>query len=355
MVAMSLIKKYRKCQDILSYLGTSHESIHYTGWIGYGNLGDELLLQATQAMFEPRRIVCPPETSLPVIRNVMDKKHHQLAILGGGTQIGHQSPIKRFSEVLARSENGIVLGAGVSPSLSGPIPEWLSAWGEVLRPLTYVGVRGLESAATLRRVDVQAEVLGDPVCYFAKPGDFWQPQGTKIGVNVGHSNGHVYGSEERFQQVMVDTVSHLIKEGFEIEFFCVWLDDLGVTQSVAARCGIERPIIHETYYRAEDFQERVKFMNAFIGIKLHAVALATCSNVPSIMIEYRPKCLEYMKSIDAGQYCLRSDQAEPKSLLEMFDEVWNERSSVSKRLCTSTSVLRENIVLTVERLKEQCF
>lgn len=333
----------------------TNDSIHYTGWIGHGNLGDELLLQATQALFEPRRVVCPPSISLPVIRNLIEKKHHQLAILGGGTQIGDLSPVKRFREVLARSEKGIVLGAGVTPSISGPIPGWLCAWGEVLRSLTYVGVRGLESAATLRRVDVQAEVLGDPVCYFAKPGDYWQPQGRKIGVNVGHSNGHVYGSEERFQQVMVDTVSSLIKEGFEIEFFCVWLDDIAVTQSVAARCGIERPTIHETYYRAEDFQERVKFMNAFIGIKLHAVALATCTNVPSIMIEYRPKCLEYMKSIDAEQYCLRSDQVETKSLREMLDEVWSERSSISKRLCTSTNDLRKNMVLTVERLKEQCY
>ena len=165
------MSKLGQIGDILRYLAQDSHSIHYTGWVGYRNLGDEILLEAAQECFAPARIVWIREFHNARARALVARKRHELAMLGGGTQIGERSPIDRFRRAIAASKAAFVFGAGVTPAVDGPIPSWLEQWGEVLRPLAYVGVRGPESAATLRRAGVDAQVLGDPVAWFTRPVD----------------------------------------------------------------------------------------------------------------------------------------------------------------------------------------
>ncbi|HEX7638723.1 MAG TPA: polysaccharide pyruvyl transferase family protein [Burkholderiaceae bacterium] len=307
--------------DILRYLAEDAHSIHYTGWVGYRNLGDEILLEAAQQCFAPARIVWIKDFHDKRMRALISRKRHELAMLGGGTQIGEHSPLERFRRALAASKSGFVFGAGVTPCTEGPVPPWLEQWGEVLRPLPYVGVRGPESAATLKRVGVAAQVLGDPVCWFARPTDFWLPQDGLIGINVGHSHGHMYGQESEIQRQLAELVRGLAARGHRFEFFCVWPEDLETTRRIAAEAGIARPVIHEIYDGAMRFQEAVRRMQVFIGIKLHAVALAMCSSVPSLMIEYRPKCREFAATMGAEDYCVRSDALDVGQMLALVDDL----------------------------------
>ena len=340
-------------RDLIKYLGTSGRSIHYTGWVGYRNLGDEILLEAARECFAPAPIAYLRDFGKPVVRQLIDAKRHRLAMLGGGTQIGVPSPIERFKGALARSDAGIVFGAGVTPAVSGPVPDWLEAWGEVLRPLRYVGVRGPESAATLRRVGVDAQVLGDPVCWFSQATDFWKPEPGLIGFNVGHSHGHMYGQENVIQTQLADLARELVARGNRLEFFCVWPEDLATTKKVAADAGIADPVIHEIYEGALRFQRAASRMQVFIGIKLHAVALAMCANVPSLMIEYRPKCREFASTMGVEKYCVRSDSLDVAQLLGLVDELRASGSEVSGVLRAHAQVIRARLCALSDTLLKE--
>ena len=315
------MSKLGQIGDILRYLAQDSHSIHYTGWVGYRNLGDEILLEAAQECFAPARIVWIREFHDARARALVARKRHELAMLGGGTQIGERSPIDRFRRAIAASKAAFVFGAGVTPALDGPIPPWLEQWGEVLRPLAYVGVRGPESAATLRRAGVDAQVLGDPVAWFTRPVDFWQPTEGLIGVNVGHSHGHMYGQESTIQTQLAQLVRELGARGHRFEFFCVWPEDLETTRRIAAEAGVKDPVIHEIYEGARRFQEAVRRVQVFVGIKLHAVALAMCSSVPSLMIEYRPKCREFATTMGVQDFCVRSDTLDVGQMLALVDDL----------------------------------
>jgi len=337
------MSKITAVRQLVSYLAESRHTIHYTGWVGYQNLGDEILLEAAVEAFAPARLVWVREFHNKAVQRLIAGKKHELAMLGGGTQIGERSPIARFKRAIAASKSGFVFGAGVTPSTSGPIPDWLQAWGEVLRPLPYVGVRGPESAATLARVGVNAQAMGDPVCWFAKPLDYWQPEAGLVGVNVGHAHGNMYGQESTIQAQLTEVVRQLLAQGKRIEFFCVWPEDLETTRRIAAAAGVAKPVIHEIYEGAAKFQSTVRRMQLFVGIKLHAVALAMCTNVPSLMIEYRPKCREFASTMGVESFCVRSDSLDVAQMMDLVAQLEAHGPETSRTMHASAMVIRDRI------------
>ena len=339
------MSKLNAVSDLLTYLGEGRHTIHYTGWIGYRNLGDEILLEAARESFAPAKVIWVKDYHNNFVRKMVGGHRHELAMLGGGTQIGERSPIDRFEAAVARSKGGIVLGAGVTPALDGPVPDWLKRWGDVLRPLEYVGTRGPESAETLRRAGVNAQVLGDPVCWFSQTPEFWKPEPQLIGMNIGTSHGHMYGDERKVQDTFAVVAKKLIAAGHRVEFFCVWPDDLETTQRVAADAGIANPVIHRIYEGARTFQEAVRKVQVFVGIKLHACALAMCASVPTLMVEYRAKCREYAGTMGTEEFCLRSDTLDAEQMLALVDQLKARGPSVAAGMHQHARVIKQRIEL----------
>ncbi len=345
------MSKLAAVTDVLEYLGESRHTIHYTGWIGYRNLGDEILLEAAQESLAPARVVWVKNFHNGWARKLVATRRHDLAMLGGGTQIGERSPIDRFREALTRAKGGFVFGAGVTPATDGPVPAWLEEWGQLLRPLEYVGTRGPESAATLQRVGVNAQVLGDPVCWFSRPLDFWQPEEGLVGMNCGTAHGHQYGEEAATRQQFVHVAKALLAQGRRIEFFCVWPEDLETTRRVAAEAGIAHPVIHEIYEGALRFQQAVRRMKVFVGIKLHACALAMCANVPTLIIEYRPKCREFAGTMGAEEFCVRSDRMDAGQMLALVATLEARGPAVAAGMHRCAQVIRERIVALTSQIR----
>ena len=329
----SISRKMQRVHHWRAYLMSGRSAVSYTGWLGHQNLGDEILYEAAEECFASVNLVSYPISNRNFLNRLAATKRHSLAVLGGGTLIGGHPPFERYKSELAKAKGGLVFGAGVSPlAPDAPIPPWLENWGSVLRTLAYVGVRGPDSAATLARVGVNAEVLGDPVCWFSQAEAYWQPKNKVMGLNVGQSNGTMYGDENTVQKVFADFARAAMQRGWKIEFFCVWPEDLAVTRKVAAEAGISNPTIHCIYQNARVYQDRVRSMKVYVGIKLHAVALAMSANVPALMVEYRPKCLEFMNTMGMGRYVQRSDKITVSTMLLMLDVLDAEGAVISSAI-----------------------
>jgi hypothetical protein len=326
-----LSNRLSRALHVARFFSSPRDGAAYIGWLGFRNLGDEVLFEVAERCMAPMPMSWMWEPSSPLIGKLLKHKRHACTVLGGGTQIGDPSPLDWFKDRLAQSDTGAVFGAGVDPSLEGPIPAWLEAWGDVLRRLPYVGVRGPESAATLARVGVKAENLGDPVCWFSSPVEFWQPQEKVLGLNVGHSYGHMFGSEDVIQKNFITYAKTMRERGWRIEFFCVWPDDLNVTQRVASEAGIAAPVIHCIYESADDYLQAVRRMKVFTGIKLHAVAMAMCANVPALMVGYRAKCREFMSTIGMESHALRSDNFDAGQMLALTESLDSNGATIAAR------------------------
>jgi polysaccharide pyruvyl transferase WcaK-like protein len=94
-----------------------------------------------------------------------------------------------------------------------------------------------------------------------------------------------------------------------------------MTEQVARIGKIANPVIHCEYLDPDRYMARVSKMEAFIGLKLHSVILAMCAHVPSIMLEYRPKGLDFMASLGLERFNVRTSDVEPKALLELLSDL----------------------------------
>lgn len=344
-------RKIDRLQSAWQYLDSPSTAASYVGWTGHSNLGDEILLEAARECLDPIEVVVHLQTNQPLLRWIQARKRHDIAILGGGTLIGDHPPYQRFVDELAKARVGMVFGAGVSEYVvDGPTPEWLERWGEVLRPLAYVGVRGPDSAATLARVGVQAEVLGDPVCWFSQELSFWTPREKVLGLNVGRANRAMFGDEDVVLRRFSEYASAMRRDGWEIEFFCVWPEDLPATRQVAADAGIASPRIHCIFANAHAYQAIVRRMKLFVGIKLHAVALAMSANVPSLMVEYRPKCLEFMNTMGMGGFDVRSDDMRLERMLQLTHMLDTGGPLVSECIRAAMAPIQRRLHMLKDRL-----
>jgi polysaccharide pyruvyl transferase WcaK-like protein len=96
--------------------------------------------------------------------------------------------------------------------------------------------------------------------------------------------------------------------------------------------------IYDDYEKYLDIVGRTK---VFIGMKLHAVALATCAYVPSVMLEYNPKCRDYMDSIGQGANTLRTDNFTAEEVWESAGNLLANRNSVAKSLFETITEFRK--------------
>ena len=86
-------------------------------------------------------------------------------------------------------------------------------------------------------------------------------------------------------------------KGWEITFLPVWEDDLPYIEEAARRINKQVKIFRK-YRSVPDTLRFMESRDVFIGEKLHSVALACCAYTPSIMLEYQPKCRDFMTSLD---------------------------------------------------------
>jgi len=343
-----LKNKIYRLSEIIKYLITPSPSMLYIGWLGHYNLGDEAIFEATSRVFKPINTAYRIPISRITINKILDLKPHVGTLLGGGTQIGEKSPLESFKYGQERFGNGIVFGTGVSPVLGAEPPTWLKNWGKVLSRCKYVGVRGVDSARTLSKVGINADVLGDTACLFTKPAGYWTPKEKTLGINIGQSYGHVFGDETEIKINVARIVRILKSRGWDVEFFCVWPHDLKTARETARYAGIECPVIHIHCENAEDYLKQIKNTTVFVGMKLHSVVLAACAGVPSIMLEYRPKCREFMNSIGMSRYTHRTDRLDVDLIIDQVESLEDNGKEISFVI---TNQMESHRLYIVERAK----
>jgi polysaccharide pyruvyl transferase WcaK-like protein len=295
------------------------------GWTGKKNLGDEALLPAVQTLFPQLalfhfvggRIARTALRSMPGLK---------CGILAGGTVIGLKGVCLEIAqEFLAHKKSMVLFGTGVEDPEFWPGIYDFEAWKPVLDRCTFLGVRGPISAEALRRLGYSnVRVVGDPVLAFARSEINRNPVPRSLGLNLGTADGRVFGGNEAcIAGEMVKLAQKARREGWTVEWFVVWPKDLPPTLQAAAESQTGA-IVHTLYHDYEEFIERARRLSTFVGMKLHATVLATCALTPSLMVEYRPKCRDYMQSIGQDAATIRADQFRAEPAWEIVRN-WNER------------------------------
>ena len=217
----------------------------------------------------------------------------------------------------------------------------MDRWRILLNKCDYIGVRGPISATLLGNAGVEnVEIVGDPVIALADSEPARTLESGSLGMNIGYSSGQLWGENEtRLCEEYVKLAKTAKRKGYRVEWFVVWPEDLPVTRLAAVQSGTDE-IIHENYDDPSAYLKTVRRMNFFVGMKLHATLLATCAYVPSVMVEYQPKCRDYMASIAQEEATVRTDEFRAELIWEMLSAWENQREEITKTLWRQISDLK---------------
>lgn len=318
--------------------------IYVSGNPTHQNLGDNTLFDAYKKLFYKYSFVHYPGGRALAIPSKLLKISGN-AILAGGTLINRWG-LNASLECIKLFPQFYIFGTGVAhPSFWSGVSGWrdtLKQWGPILRRSEYIGVRGPLSAELLTDYGIDnVEIVGDPVLVLAKDvnADNIKYVLNSIGLNLGQSLGNVWGSEEAICDEFIKLSILAKKNGWQVKWFVVWPKDLIATQKAATLSGTTE-YIYQIYKDSDKYFKLVKSLSTFVGMKLHAVIMATCAYVPSIMLEYRPKCRDYMMSIGQESNTIRTDKFKAEEVWEITKD-WNyKRKLISKALYQSMKPLR---------------
>lgn len=316
----------------------------YIGWIGHDNLGDEILFDAHRQLFpdwhwqhfHPKH----PLTEKP-----------DIVFLGGGTLIGRANLAIDYLQNFIDSGIPVVcIGTGVAnpefwSTRNREFVDILPRWAKLLHGFKYVGVRGPLSQAILTQYGFSgSQVVGDTAVALAQ--DTYKPpsQDKTIGLNIGHASGNMWlDDEENWLAIITQTVQQLLNNGWKIKLLPVWPKDLAINQKLSSNVNSPNCQLIEAYQDYHQYLREIESCQIFIGEKLHATIIATMNRIPSIMLEYRPKCRDYMMSIGMEEYNLRVDKTTPETIIQAVENLSNNQERVVSKLNTNILDLKNHL------------
>jgi len=328
------------------YLVPSSTTIGYIGWLGYHNLGDEAMYSAFKKMFlEFKVLPFKYNQRIKLYEKVMRKKFFDGVFLGGGTLINGNNYLVRFQLAQQKYKHSFVFGSGVrNPEYWSSLKSYkncLQEWCTSLEKCEFVGVRGPLSKRILNDYGFcNSEVIGDPALFLVKDEIKKKKKEKRIGINIGVSDGNVYGGEKEVLNFIVGFTKTIINEGWKVTFLPAWNKDIKYIKEAARQ--INRQV--DFFY---DYESPTKVMNflencdLFIGEKLHSVILAMCVHTPAIMLGYRPKCLDFMMSMGLEEFHIRTDKLSIDLIINLMDKLYK-----------NTEYYQENINLKATYYKQ---
>jgi polysaccharide pyruvyl transferase WcaK-like protein len=305
---------------------TSPKVAYVGGWVGKANLGDEALVKAVERLFpwakfwhyDGGRLTQWLHRSIPNLRQ---------GILGAGTLIAQKRMWLDIAEsYLTVGKPLSVFGTGVEDSTFWSGDTSVDDWKQVLRQCAHIGVRGPISADLLRQAGIaNVEIVGDPVLCFASNEICLTPRERTLGINIGTADNRMFGDEGHVFNEAVKLAKKAKLAGWVVEWYNVWPKDLDIIRKAALESGTSDRIFCE-YHNLDRFISRVRTLSVFVGLKLHATLLATCALTPALMLEYRPKCRDYMSSINQDHATIRTDVF---NSIDAWDRIqdWSSRRS----------------------------
>ena len=320
----------------------------YIGWLGHANLGDEAMYLSFKKLFPGYSVLTYDDThaiELMLYRLLVKRRgFYDFVFLGGGTLINTSKYLRTIRRAESSGHRVVVFGTGVrDPSFwakhrphtdyDREMAEWVAALGNA----DYVSVRGPQSARILESYGLpKPRVIGDPALSICSPGPPRRRPGSSrtVAINVGR-HGPMYGSQETVNEVVARVARHLLDEGWQVEFLPMHPIDLRIGLDLVRRFDLRGVSVWREFRNIPKTLDRIRTYDLLVGQRLHAVVLACGCGVPSISLEYRPKCGDFMESIGMQRFSVRTDALEVDGVLALIRDIERDYAGHSARLISA--------------------
>jgi len=320
----------------------------YLGWHSRGNVGDDAIHDGVIASMPGVSIVDIPLYPRDFVKGLGNLKRLGASIpfLGGGTCVGRRN--WRLHVIggltMARCRPAAAVGVGVEdPAFAGRHSfsdrGELAHWRKVLRRFDGVSVRGPRSAELLADIGVQARVVGDPALALGRPCEL--PDMGLVGVNLGFGDDLWGHDPDAVVSATSAMCTELAQRGYRVVGLAINPGDVQLLRRMLGRAGL--PPTVEAPASASLFAAAAARCNVIVAMRLHAAILAALAGVPSVQLEYQPKCRDFARSIGGEQHLLRTDRLTSSGLVAGTLGLIENRDTEAARVTTMVDALRASL------------
>lgn len=307
------------------------QTLNYLGFAGHGNLGDDAILEVYREQWPDWELWPVPVRKKDVAKSVLKgeflPRRGAPLLLGGGTVLGRtiwRHHIARTNKLL-NPRFAMLLGAGVEdPEFVGDKSytslEELKLWQDIVADFGNVTVRGPRSQEILASVGIPVSIVGDPALLLGEQNlDENLNESGPILVNLTHGEDQWGGTDLNWVPSVVESLRELQSQGRRIDFVSMEPEDYAWNDEAARALGGTHT--HHKPSTTADLVAILREARLVIGTRLHTCVLAVAVGVPTVALEYRPKCRDFMASVRADEWCVRVDRIESPALTDLVERL----------------------------------
>jgi polysaccharide pyruvyl transferase WcaK-like protein len=150
----------------------------------------------------------------------------------------------------------------------------------------------------------------------------------------------------------VETVTRrLVADGRHVLLVPTFRPDAAMQASLASEVGAGVQAlpwglgVEETMHKLADCE-------LIVAHKLHAAVLSAAAGVPTVALEYRPKCRDFQESIGRGRYVMRTDQMDLDLLMAWVADITERRHEHTTAMVSEVNALRARMREASARVRE---
>ncbi|WP_138495939.1 polysaccharide pyruvyl transferase family protein [Paenibacillus pinistramenti] len=294
------------------------KKILYLGWIGYNNLGDELMWELFKKHFEEQNLgqsMLVP--SVPEV-DTGNLSEYDSVVLGGGSLLipGYTDLAHR---ALLAGKQVCIWGSGYD-RLDGseswePVKEWVddkmaAQIADLAAGSVYFGVRGPLTYRLLKSAGIpmgRIFVSGDSGLLLPGPRAGAKPAADKtIAINWGTTYNKLLGKNElQVEDALAAAAREWVQQGCRLYLYPVWGPDRGPLERLAGKIGNQPAVeVERRLLGAAEVIDRLSGCRLSVNFKLHANMLSLAAEVPFISLGYRFKCFDFAESVGMSDLIL---------------------------------------------------
>lgn len=325
------------------------KNILYLGWLGKGNVGDDVLFELFKQMVYETYPQTTNKTAInidsyPMIPHYeMDISFYDLIVLGGGSLLHLPYWLRICQKGMKKNVPVVTWGTGIDGMYRteedlGVIAKYLTPFKGIYNHFDYLSVRGpytkqiLEQAGTTQSI----YTIGDPGLFYSPknnhPAMPAKEHQRHILVNWGTAYNHLPKvTEAKLANEMKLAITALIQQGYYISIYPIWTEDIPSVKLLAEQVNHSRCTALTRVYEAKTMMKMLEQSYVTINLKLHGNILSAAANRPFICLAYGGKCFDFSASADFLDYTIAAHTAEHQDIIPLVSNLKdNYMSAVNK-------------------------
>jgi polysaccharide pyruvyl transferase WcaK-like protein len=224
---------------------------------------------------------------------------------------------------------------------------------KILTGASQIFIRDEESAEQIKEMQVPLEQVSKTcesvfgLCDIVKTRTKPSNRPPVMGISVyEHTRANRIKEHENNPRYFASLIDHAIEAGYKVRFFPMELQ--GTDRRLIEKV-IDNVHKKENCEIVEGFPGTSEHVNAvsqcrmFIGHKTHSQIFSLLAGTPLLAIAYHKKTEDFMAQYGLEKYCIMDAQISAEKLIELFDEINNNRDFINEKQETAGSEMCKKV------------